>query len=42
MWLEEPTPPANTQAMASIARKTSIPVATGETVSYTHLRAHET
>lgn len=30
MWLEEPTPPANTQAMASIARKTSIPVATGE------------
>ena len=30
MWLEEPTPPANTQAMASIARKINIPVATGE------------
>ena len=30
MWLEEPTPPANIQAMASIAKRTSIPVATGE------------
>ena len=30
MWLEEPTPPANITAMASIAKKINIPVATGE------------
>ena len=30
MWLEEPTPPANITAMASIANKINIPVATGE------------
>ena len=30
MWLEEPTPPANISAMASVAKKINIPVATGE------------
>lgn len=30
LWLEEPTPPENTRAMASVANGTSIPVATGE------------
>ena len=30
LWLEEPTPPDNPQAMAEVARATSIPVATGE------------
>ena len=30
MWLEEPTPPANIKALASVTKKTSIPVATGE------------
>ena len=30
LWLEEPTPPANVAAMATVARGTSIPIATGE------------
>lgn len=30
LWLEEPTPPDNPQAMAEVARSTCIPVATGE------------
>lgn len=30
LWLEEPTPPENPEAMAQVARQTSIPVATGE------------
>lgn len=30
LWFEEPTPPENPEAMATVARGTSIPVATGE------------
>jgi 2-dehydro-3-deoxyphosphogalactonate aldolase len=30
LWLEEPTPPENPEAMATVANGTSIPVATGE------------
>lgn len=30
LWLEEPVPPDNVQAMAQVARGTSIPIATGE------------
>jgi galactonate dehydratase len=30
LWLEEPTPPENPDAMAQVARQTSIPIATGE------------
>mgnify|MGYP003662726744 FL=1 len=30
LWLEEPVPPDNVEAMAKVARSTSIPVATGE------------
>jgi 2-dehydro-3-deoxyphosphogalactonate aldolase len=30
LWLEEPTPPENVEAMARVAAATSIPVATGE------------
>ena len=30
LWFEEPIPPDNPQAMATVARSTSIPVATGE------------
>ena len=30
LWFEEPVPPENISAMASVARATSIPVATGE------------
>ncbi len=30
LWLEEPTPPASVAAMATVARGTSIPIATGE------------
>ena len=30
LWFEEPVPPENISAMASVARSTSIPVATGE------------
>ena len=33
MWLEEPTPPANISAMASVAKKINIPVASGERLS---------
>lgn len=36
LWLEEPTPPENAQAMADVARATSIPVATGERLSTKH------
>ena len=30
LWFEEPVPPENTDAMARVARSTSIPIATGE------------
>jgi 2-dehydro-3-deoxyphosphogalactonate aldolase len=30
LWLEEPVPPENVDAMATVARATSIPIATGE------------
>lgn len=30
LWLEEPVPPENVEAMATVARATSIPIATGE------------
>ena len=30
LWLEEPTPPDNPQAMATVAQATSIPIAAGE------------
>ena len=30
LWFEEPTPPENAKALASVAKATSIPVATGE------------
>jgi len=30
LWFEEPVPPENVEAMASVARATSIPIATGE------------
>jgi len=30
LWFEEPVPPGQSEAMAQVARKTSIPVATGE------------
>lgn len=30
LWFEEPTPPANREEMARVARATSIPIATGE------------
>jgi len=30
MWVEEPCPPENVQAMAKIARRTTVPIATGE------------
>ncbi len=30
LWLEEPTPPESPEAMAQVARSTSIPIATGE------------
>jgi galactonate dehydratase len=33
LWFEEPTPPENAKAMATVARGTSIPVATGERLS---------
>jgi 2-dehydro-3-deoxyphosphogalactonate aldolase len=33
MWFEEPIPPDNIDAMASVASKTSIPIATGERLS---------
>lgn len=31
-WIEEPVPPANAAALAAVARKVSIPVATGERI----------
>ena len=30
LWLEEPVPPGQSEAMAQVAQKTSIPIATGE------------
>lgn len=33
LWFEEPTPPDSTEQMAFVARKTSIPIATGERLS---------
>lgn len=33
LWLEEPTPPELPEAMAAVARATSIPIATGERLS---------
>ncbi|MFT5769725.1 MAG: galactonate dehydratase, partial [Lysobacterales bacterium] len=33
LWFEEPTPPENAKAMATVALATSIPVATGERLS---------
>ena len=33
LWFEEPVPPDNTDAMALVASKTSIPIATGERLS---------
>ncbi|MCP4327817.1 MAG: mandelate racemase/muconate lactonizing enzyme family protein [Alphaproteobacteria bacterium] len=30
LWLEEPVPPENPEAMAAVARQTTIPIATGE------------
>jgi galactonate dehydratase len=33
LWFEEPTPPENAKAMATVAQGTSIPVATGERLS---------
>ena len=44
LWLEEPTPPENQDAMAEVARATSIPVSTGErlTTKYEFQRVLET
>ncbi len=36
LWLEEPVPPENPQAMARVGAATSIPVATGERLSTKH------
>jgi galactonate dehydratase len=36
LWLEEPTPPENTRAMARVASHTSIPIATGERLATKH------
>lgn len=33
LWFEEPVPPENIDAMAQVARRTSIPIATGERLS---------
>jgi len=40
LWLEEPVPPGQEEAMAQVATKTSIPIATGErlTTKYEFLR----
>jgi len=40
LWLEEPVPPGQEEAMAQVAAKTSIPIATGErlTTKYEFLR----
>ena len=53
LWFEEPIPPDNLDEFVKVAQAVRIPVATGErmstkaefaavSVSYTHLRAHET
>jgi len=36
LWLEEPTPPEAPEAMAQVARATSIPIATGERLATKH------
>jgi L-alanine-DL-glutamate epimerase-like enolase superfamily enzyme len=36
LWLEEPCPPENPQEMARIAQNTTIPIATGERLAFTH------
>lgn len=36
LWLEEPCPPENFEAMGRIAASTSIPIATGERLAYVH------
>ncbi|MCB0972700.1 MAG: mandelate racemase/muconate lactonizing enzyme family protein [Acidimicrobiales bacterium] len=36
MWFEEPTPPENPAAMATVAAGTSIPIATGERLTTPH------
>ena len=44
LWFEEPTPPESPEEMAKVARKTSIPIATGErlTTKYEFSRVLET
>ncbi len=44
LWFEEPTPPENPAAMAQVARRTSIPIATGErlTTKYEFAQVLET
>jgi galactonate dehydratase len=44
LWFEEPTPPERPEEMAKVARKTSIPIATGErlTTKYEFSRVLET
>ena len=44
LWFEEPTPPESPEEMAKVARKTSIPIATGErlTTKYEFARVLET
>jgi len=43
LWLEEPTPPDNVEAMAQVAHGTTIPIATGErlTTKYEFVRVLE-
>ncbi|MEM9614358.1 MAG: mandelate racemase/muconate lactonizing enzyme family protein [Actinomycetota bacterium] len=36
LWLEEPCPPENAEEMARIAASTTIPIATGERLAFTH------
>jgi 2-dehydro-3-deoxyphosphogalactonate aldolase len=36
LWLEEPVPPESPEAMAAVARATSIPIATGERLTTKH------
>jgi galactonate dehydratase len=36
LWLEEPCPPENVEEMARIAASTTIPIATGERLAWTH------
>ncbi|MGI9338486.1 MAG: mandelate racemase/muconate lactonizing enzyme family protein [Gammaproteobacteria bacterium] len=36
LWLEEPVPPENPQAMAQVAKKTTIPIAAGERLATKH------